>query len=94
MFDEALSEAKLSTKQSLKSVVTNFQGKHRSAEYEKEIENQLKSSRHLRARMSIKLHSLWSHLDYFPKNCVDLSEEMGVRFHQDIRIMEGGYQDS
>ena len=38
MFDEALSEAKLSTGQLPKSVVTNFLGNHRSAEYEKETE--------------------------------------------------------
>ena len=34
--------------------------------------------------MSVKLHFLSSHLDYFPKNF----EEQGERFHQDIRIME------
>ena len=75
MFDEALSEAELSAWQSLKSVDTNFLGKHRSAEYEKEIEKLLKSSRQPGARMSVKLHFLQSHLDYFPKNCRDLREE-------------------
>ena len=43
MSDEALSEAELSTWQSLKSVVTNFQGNHLSSEYEKEIEELPKS---------------------------------------------------
>ena len=37
MFDKALSEAGLSTYQSLKSVVTNFLVNHQSAEYEKGI---------------------------------------------------------
>ena len=42
--------------------------------------------------MSIKMHFLSSHLDYFPDNCGDLSEEQGERFHQDIRVMEERYQ--
>ena len=33
MCDEALSQAELSARQSLKSVVTNFLGHHRSAEF-------------------------------------------------------------
>ena len=41
MFDKALSKAKLSDWQSLKSVVTNFLGNHWSVEYEKKIEELL-----------------------------------------------------
>ena len=43
-------------------------------------------------RESTKMHSLNSHLDYFPGNCGDYSEEQGERFHQDIRMMEERYQ--
>ena len=46
----------------------------------------------LSARMSIKMHFLSSHLDYFPENGGDFSEEQGERFHQDIRVMEERYQ--
>ena len=88
IFDTAPSQAELSTRQSLKSIVTNFLGNHRVGEYEKEIEELLKSFRQLRARISVKLHFLQSHLDYFPNNCRDLSEELGECFHQDIHIME------
>ena len=42
--------------------------------------------------MSTKMHFLNSHLDYFPKNCGDYSEEQGERFHRDIRMMEERYQ--
>ena len=38
--------------------------------------------------MSLKVNFLFSHLDYFPDNLGDFSEEMGERFHQDIKIME------
>ena len=42
--------------------------------------------------MSIKLHFLDSHLDFFPDNLGDYSEEQGERFHQDIKTMETRYQ--
>ena len=77
IFYEALSEAEQSAWQSLKSIITNFLGIHRSAGYFKEFEELLKSFRQLRAQMSVKLHCLRSHFDYFPKNCRDLSEKKG-----------------
>ena len=42
--------------------------------------------------MSIKVHYLHSHLDNFPNNCDDYSDEQGERFHQDIKTMEERYQ--
>ena len=42
--------------------------------------------------MWIKVHFLHSHLDKFPDNCVDVSDELGERFHQDIKIIEERYQ--
>jgi hypothetical protein len=38
--------------------------------------------------MSLKVHFLDSHLDYFPANLGAISEELGERFHQDIKEME------
>ena len=46
----------------------------------------------LGAKMSIKIHYLFSHLDRFPENLGELSEEQGERFHQDIKVMEERYQ--
>ena len=42
--------------------------------------------------MSVKLHFLHSHLDFFPDNLGDVSEEQGERFHQDIKDIERRYQ--
>jgi hypothetical protein len=42
--------------------------------------------------MSLKVHFLASHLDYFPENLGAVSEEQGERFHQDIKEMEQRYQ--
>lgn len=75
-----------------KSIIQNFLGNHRSPDYERVIEELLQSFEAVGARMSIKMHFLSSHLDYFPDNCGDLSEEQGERFHQDIRVMEERYQ--
>ena len=44
------------------------------------------------ANMSIKLHFLYSHLDCFPENLDDLSDEQGLQFHLDINEMEVRYQ--
>ncbi|GFX95346.1 uncharacterized protein TNCV_849361 [Trichonephila clavipes] len=42
--------------------------------------------------MSVQVHFLHSHLDYFPENLGAVSEEQGERFHQDIKEMERRYQ--
>ena len=38
--------------------------------------------------MNLKLHFLNFHLDYFPKNLGDCSEEQGERFYQDIKEID------
>jgi hypothetical protein len=43
--------------------------------------------------MSLKLHFLNAHLDYFPENLGAVSEELGERFHQDIKEMETGTRE-
>ena len=42
--------------------------------------------------MSLKIHFLDSHLDSFPENLGDYSEEQAERFHQDFAKMEKRYQ--
>ena len=44
--------------------------------------------------MSVKVHFLRSHLEYFPENLWAFSEEQGERFHQDIKTIEKRYQGS
>jgi hypothetical protein len=38
--------------------------------------------------MSLKIHFLLSHLDFFPPNPGAVSDEYGERFHQDISSMK------
>ena len=42
--------------------------------------------------MSLKIHFLHSHLDFFPENLGDVSDEHGERFHQEIKTIEQRYQ--
>jgi len=42
--------------------------------------------------MSFKIHFLHSHLDFFPENLGDVSNEHGERFHQEIKTIEQRYQ--
>ena len=42
--------------------------------------------------MSIKVHFLHNHLNQFPANCGNVSDEQGERSHQDIKEMETRYQ--
>ena len=42
--------------------------------------------------MNIKVHFLKSHLNEFPANLGDVSDEHGVRFHQDMKVMGVCYQ--
>ena len=90
-FDKTLSQAELSTWQSLKTVVANFLGNHRSAEYKKGIEDLQKVFRLLGTRMTVKLHFLRLPLDNF-QTSGKLSQEQGKWFQQDIWIMEEHYQ--
>jgi len=46
----------------------------------------------LGCNMSIKMHYLFSHIDWFLENLGSMCDEQGERFHQDIKEMETRYQ--
>ena len=73
-------------------IIKNFLENYKASNYVELVSNMLSSFKDLGCKMSIKVHYLHSHLDHFPKNLDDLSEEQGERFHQDIRVMEERYQ--
>ena len=74
------------------SVVREFLGNAKASNYQYFVDVMLRNFQALGSRMNIKLHHLFSHLDYFPKNHGDVSEEQGERFLQDIKMMEERYQ--
>ena len=77
---------------SFKDVVDNFLGNYRAPNYTKLIEKFLKAYKTMKCNMSLKIHFLHSHLDFFPTNLGAVSDEHGERFHQDIATMEKRYQ--
>lgn len=74
------------------SVMQNFLGNKKSENYIELVEDLLLQLKNMGCNMSIKLHFLHSHLDRFPENLGDMSEEQGERMHQDLRVMEERYQ--
>ena len=92
-FDSRLNPVELAAWNALKSVVANFLGNHRHEQYADMVDDMLKAHEQLGARMSLKVHFLHSHLDFFPPNLSKVSDEQGERFHQDISVIEGRYQD-
>ena len=91
-FDEILTGNEKTAWVSFKNVCINFLGKRRSQDYKEMVGVLMQSFQALVARMSIKMHFLHSHLDYFLENCGDYCEEQGEKFHQNISCMEERFQ--
>jgi len=46
----------------------------------------------MRCNASLKIHFLESHLDFFPENLGEVSDEHGERFYQDVMATERRHQ--
>ena len=75
-----------------KNVVHNFLANHKSPDCKQVIDNFLKNYRKIETRMYLEIHLLHSHLDFFPQNLGDTSDEQGEHLHQDIAKIERRYQ--
>ena len=64
----------------------------RAQNYEELVNNLLHRYQKLGCNMSLKIHFLHSHLDFFLHNCGAVSDEHGGRFHQDTSLMEKRYE--
>ena len=92
-FEELLNLEELRAWEAFKSVCSGFLGNTRVPDYQACIEKLLKSyEEDMGCRMSLKIHFLHSHLNFFPPNLGAVSDEHGERFHQDITKMESNYQ--
>lgn len=77
---------------SFKEVCTKFLGNTRDADYKNIVANMITNFQRSGCLMNLKLHFLDSHLDQFPENNGDFSEEQGERFHQDLKEFERRFQ--
>jgi len=67
-------------------------GNIKADNYKEIVKNSLDRFRLLGCNMSIKVHFLFSHIENFPDNLGDVSDEQGERCHQNIKIMEDRYK--
>ena len=78
--------------ENFKWVCSNFLGMKKAPDFKNGVHKLLHSYKELGCRMSLKVHFLHSHLEFFPENLGEVSDEQGERFHQDIKSMEKRYQ--
>lgn len=52
----------------------------------------LEAFREINVNMSLKIHFLANHLDFFPDNLGAFSDEHGERFHKDIADIENRFE--
>jgi hypothetical protein len=67
-------------------------GNYKDPNYKQIVEEIFEKFVALGCAMSLKVHFLNVHLDCFPENLGAVSENLGERFHQDIKEMETRYQ--
>jgi len=91
-FDENLNETERNAWLSFKRVCKDFLGNHKAANYQNVVQDLLTSYKAMGCNISLKIHFLESHLDFFPENLGEVSDEHGESFHQDILAMEKRYQ--
>jgi len=86
-FEAVLSDKEKAAWQSFEKFSNGFLGNFREL-----IQDLVDSYEQLECNMSLKMHFLFSHLDFFPLNCGGVSDEHGESFHQDISVMEHRYK--
>lgn len=91
-FTSSMNDVEKRTWNSFVAVVNGFLGNNKAKNYKVLVKTLLENFHSHGCNMSIKVHFLNSHLDKFPENLGDVSDEQGERFHQDIKIMEERYQ--
>src|SRR5207245_7664228 len=76
-FQDFLSDIGREAWVAFKAVVANFLGNNKSADYVNIVEKCITAYRQVGCNMSLKIHLLDSHLDFFPENLGAVSDEHG-----------------
>lgn len=87
-FKDYLTPVQKTAWQSFEDVVVGFLGVYKSPNYKELILKLLENYEKIGAHLTLKMHFLKSHIDFFPENLGDVSDEHGERFHQDISNIE------
>jgi len=77
-FDEDLNETERNAWLSFKRICKDFLGNHKAANYQDVVQELLTSYQSMGCNMSLKIHFLESHLNFFsPENLGEVSDEHG-----------------
>jgi len=74
-FDEDQNETERNAWLSFKRICKDFLGNHKAANYQDVVQDLLNSYRTMGCNVSLKIHFLESHLDFFPENLREVSDE-------------------
>lgn len=91
-FERRMSTKERAAWQSFREVQEKFLGNNKDPDYKNIVNRMLSNFKEMGCLMNLKIHFLHSHIDYFPENLGDFSEEQGERFHQDFKDVERRYQ--
>jgi len=92
-FEAVFSDKEKAAWQSFEKVSNSFLGNFKAANFRELVQDMMDSYEQLGCNMSLKMHFLFSHLNFFPLNCGEVSDEHGECFHQDISMMEHRYKE-
>ena len=91
-FEAVLSDKEKAAWQFFEKVSNGFLGNFNAGDFRELVQDLMDSYEHLGCNVSLNMHFLFSHLDFFLLNCGDVIDEHGERFHQDISVMEHRYK--
>jgi len=91
-FDEDLNETERNAWLPFKRNCKDFLRNHKADNYQDVVQDPLTSYKAMGCNMSLKIHFLESHSDFFPENLCEVSDNHGEGFYQDIMAMEKWYQ--
>lgn len=77
--------------QAIQEVIDGLLGKNRSENYEASVQKMLGSFQRIGVNMSLKIHLLHHHLNYFRVQSSTESDEQGERYHQIAMPFERRY---
>ena len=86
LFSKSMNSTELEAWGAFSKVVHNFLGNTKKENY-KIVKRMLNAFANQGWNMSLKVHFLHSHVDYFPENLEAYSEEQNEKFHQDLLTM-------
>ena len=89
---KCLNTLKLQAWDVFKEICLKFLGTFKSSLYQEMIAKLPAAYEEMGCSMSLKMHFLHSHLEFFSQNLGAVSDQHDEKFHQDIQEMEKRYQ--